>query len=194
MHHQSTNSGYMEIFLLAAGVSLIMIFMDYLTGDKFDIKKYIKFFIVISLVKIYFIFTSCEAVECSNQTFYFSPSALTSDQTIHYQKLLDKHLTDGMKCFEDANKVGTKIPNITDREKVGKVFISTLGMLKTGNMRSKIIASLLITLYQYSLDAFNQWVIMEQLLNYAKYNFEMAEFYKRILSNTIPYCSVRGLA
>lgn len=115
--------------------------------------------------------------------FYFDEKKLSPEERAYYQAKIDKHLKDGNKCLEDAKKVSLLIPDKSDREMAKTLFISAAQMVAGGTPQSKAVMALLSLFVSYALDVYDQWAKIETLLHYARYNFEMAEFYKDVLAN-----------
>lgn len=93
-----------------------------------------------------------------------------------YTKKRDFHKKNAERCFNDAKNMCWYFPSkVRDKSLFAFSNVASLATLK--DLKSKAIATLVITLIEYGADAYEEWTNMNTKLHWAEYHWDQYEFF-----------------
>jgi hypothetical protein len=104
-------------------------------------------------------------------------------QRLHWKEDYDFHLSNGIRCYEDAKSKCWYLPNIEDREKARYCFTTSIAAVGNANAYCKLVAMVSSLLLQYGLDCMDEWDYIKTKLYWSSYHFELCDHYELLLKN-----------
>lgn len=97
----------------------------------------------------------------------------------------DFHKQNAERCFNDAKNLCWYFPAKV-RDKSFYAFSTITSLAQPGDLRSKLIGCLIVTLIEYGSDCYAEWSEMNSKLYWAQYHWEQYEFYSEVVRQGNP--------
>lgn len=158
-------------FITLTSYTILEIFMK----KKLGIKTYALIFLLLTATSYlrsdendrYFSYENMEGLECK----------LSDSQRSDMRRMGEAHL----KCaYIDLNNAKAKsiiLPDVFAQKFTNLTISAFIASLPAKDPKSKAIIALIVVLQDYLNGVYEEWKQINRLLNSAKYNLEMSEFY-----------------
>jgi hypothetical protein len=114
---------------------------------------------------------------------YYPDRALTSKTRVKYIANVNYHTEKAWEEFSLAKEKCWFLPNISTREKLNKAWVIFMIQVPMGTPLHKAIVVLIGLLTEYGSACIDEWFDIQELLESAQTNAEMAKFYQDLLGN-----------
>lgn len=99
----------------------------------------------------------------------------------YYLDKIDFHKKNGDRTYQEAKSKCWYLPDVDERERAKECFVVAASALLPSEPRSKLIGLVLSTMVTYGINCYDEWNFINTKLQWAKYHYEMMEFYQQVV-------------